>query len=232
MTRQVCKIDGCGLQSVSLVLCEKHYRRFKKYGDPLMTVRLPPKTFLTCTAAGCDLPHLCSGFCNKHYTRWRKYGDPLKCAFEPVADGEPFRWVNEIAIQHTSDECLIWPFAQASGYGQIWVDGKKFNANRLICEIVSGPPPSQDHVAAHLCGVSLCSNPQHLKWKTYSENEADKLIHGTHLRGERNPCAKLSEEEVMAIRSADGTHQGIADQFGVSRRLVGMIKNRKIWSWL
>lgn len=37
-----CKIAGCGKRSASAGMCDQHYRRFKKHGDPLKTV-LGPK---------------------------------------------------------------------------------------------------------------------------------------------------------------------------------------------
>lgn len=37
--RGVCSIDGCESEHISKGFCDMHYRRFKKFGDPLMTIR-------------------------------------------------------------------------------------------------------------------------------------------------------------------------------------------------
>lgn len=34
-----CKVDGCNVGVVALGMCDMHYRRFRKYGDPNGTVR-------------------------------------------------------------------------------------------------------------------------------------------------------------------------------------------------
>jgi hypothetical protein len=63
--------------------------------------------------------------------------------------------------------------------------GDTLYAHRLMCQLAHGDPPTPDHIAAHSCGRGHegCVNPNHLSWKTYSENELDKRVHGTT----RNP---------------------------------------------
>ncbi len=43
------------------------------------------------------------------------------------------------------------------------------------------------------------------------------------------PSHKLTEVEVREILSTERSHQAIAKSYGVSRRLVGMIKQRVVW---
>lgn len=52
------------------------------------------------------------------------------------------------------------------------------------------------------------------------------------LRGERNPRAKLTEEQVREIRRRRATNEppkAIAIEYGVSRNLIDLIVKRKIW---
>jgi DNA-binding XRE family transcriptional regulator len=52
-------------------------------------------------------------------------------------------------------------------------------------------------------------------------------------KGELHPNAKLCERDVIAIRQSYGkTIYQLADQFGVSKSLIGAIRNNQIWTHL
>lgn len=81
--RQLCVV--CGKPQKGLGYCDKHYQRFKKWGDPLIvkdnqfvTVRRegeanPPRN---CKIKGCNRPHHAHGYCGMH--GMRKKRDKLK----------------------------------------------------------------------------------------------------------------------------------------------------------
>lgn len=174
------------------------------------------------------------GWCNGHYLRWHRHGDPLGGS---TSRGAVNRYINEVVLVYTGAECLIWPFARNT-HGRAVVknsDGTSV-VSRLVCEVINGPPPSPLHDAAHECGQGHegCVAPGHLTWKTKSENEHDRVRHGTSNRGERCGAAKLSEAQVRQIRKMSGTltQMEIADMFGVSRRCIGHIVRRVNWAWL
>lgn len=230
--KKICSVDGCEKTTVGRGLCDKHYRRMRAYGDPLITSRNPPGMFDKCIIEGCPDRPISKGLCNKHYTRAYKYGSPNIASFVPAAKGEPEKWLREVALKTCSDDCLRYPFALAKGYGQVWISGIKYSAHRFICAEINGPPPTKNHAAAHSCGHSWCVNPRHISWKTYAENEADKFIHGTRGLGEKAPGSKLKEQEVRKILSMEGTHTQIAERFGVAPTTIGAIKSGKIWGHL
>ena len=131
------------------------------------------------------------------------------------------RFLREVAMVHGDDNCLEWPFGRHSaGYGAVYRAGKALTANRMLCEMVHGPPPLQRGriEAAHSCGNRLCVNPRHLRWATVSENQKDRIRHGTSVRGERMWASRLTEYEVRQIKEAQGseTPQALARRFGVS----------------
>lgn len=134
-------------------------------------------------------------------------------------------------LSHEGEECLIWPFNKSSGgYGFVVVDGVRGGAHRFMCALVHGPPPSENLYAAHACGVPSCVNPRHLRWATGAENQADRIIHGTTSRGEKNASAKLTDAEVVEIRrllSRGLTQRKIAKRFGVSQSQIYRIANKK-----
>lgn len=187
-----------------------------------------------CSVPGCGNRRHVKGYCSAHYQRFWKHGDPL-CG--GTLRGDPLRFVNEVALQHTGGECLTWPFSKNNkGYGKVWVDGKKTIVSRYVCELVRGAPPTPEHEAAHSCGRGheACIAPGHLDWKTPAQNQADRIDHGTSNSGERNGHAKLTEAEVREIIALKGVElqRELAARFGVSRQVVSLIHKGLRWAWI
>lgn len=188
-----------------------------------------------CSINGCGQKTLARGFCRKHYLRFWKHGDPLYRQPGYAERGQPLQWL-KANLGQQSDACLLWPFSKNNhGYGRVYCEGKVRLAHRLVCELVSGPPPTPGHEAAHLCGCGHlgCVNPRHLAWKTALENAADTRRHGTLARGERHGMARLTEADVRSIRSNSGiAHQDICEKYGVSKKHIDGIRSKKSWAWL
>lgn len=147
--------------------------------------------------------------------------------------GATGRWLTSVALKWANDDCLLYPFGLGGhGYGQATVDGQKVLAHRFVCAAFNGTPPSAKHDAAHSCGNKRCVNGRHLRWATRTENEADKLGHGRRLRGESHSLAKLTEGQVLAIRSTQGVQRQIAAKYGVTQQTVSDIKRGRRWGWL
>lgn len=156
---------------------------------------------------------------------------------KPAISGEAQRYFHEIVLGYEGDECLPWPFARHTwGYGLIWADGKTLCVHTLVCEQKCGPRPTPEHQAAHSCGKGHfgCVTKRHLSWKTRAENMADKLIHGTHNRGERQGRSKLTEAQVIEIRALRGVkkQREIAEQFAISLAHVCAVQTGRAWPWL
>jgi hypothetical protein len=150
--------------------------------------------------------------------------------------GAALGYINDVAMAYDGDECLIWPFIINNGYGRVSIDGEMRYAHVIICERENGPSPTPFHQAAHSCGNGKngCVTKRHLTWKTRPENEADKLVHGTHNRGERHPLSKLSETDARQILALKGTvsQSRLAAEYGVTRETVGAIHRGERWGWL
>lgn len=187
-----------------------------------------------CAAPDCGKPVKGRGYCNGHYKRLMRHGDPLA---GPAIRGSAAKYVAEVVIPYNGKDCLTWPFPlQSNGYAKIWVGEGKEWVHRIVCTAVHGCPPTPKHQAAHSCGNGHygCVNPRHLSWKTKAQNEADKLVHGTHNRGERHVSSKLTSDAVSRIRSLKGavTQEKLADEFGVSKAAVSNAQSGKSWAWL
>jgi hypothetical protein len=193
-----------------------------------------PKTGIDaiCTIANCSNPASRTGLCNAHYLRKRRHGDPL--AGGPLRTKAPLKFYNEVVLKHEKKECLLWPYGTVMGYGSLVLDGRTHAVHRLVCIHFNGPPPSNKPYAAHNCGVRLCCAKFCLRWDSPKGNSADRLLHGTQLRGEDQPNSKLTTEDVIQIRSLrrSVTEDEIAQIFGVSRGTISCIMQRRTWAWL
>ena len=129
---------------------------------------------------------------------------------------------------------VLSPATQNNGYLRLvlCVGGVKKDelVHRLIAEAFLGSPPAAGMQVAHGDGDPANNEPRNLRWETPAGNMADTLRHGTRSRGEHRPLAKLTEQQVMAIRAALGTQKDIAKKYGVSRQLIGDIKAGKRWT--
>lgn len=231
---RICSVDGCSKPHKANSFCSMHERRWKLYGDPCGGKAPFYGMQTTCSIEGCGRLFYARGWCESHYRRWRKYGDPF--AGQTVR-GDATRFYHEVVLRYDGDECLIWPFSRTpSGYARMGIGRKICRVSRVLCEEVNGPPPTPEHEAAHSCGGGTrgCVNPRHLRWATKLENAADRVKHGTTLRGERAARSKLTRENVREIRSLKGreTQRELSRRFGVSTRTVYDIQARNVWAWL
>jgi len=189
-------------------------------------------TLRLCSIPECDKVVACRGWCSMHYGRWQRHGDPL--AGKSYGETKKFF---DIALKYEGSNCLIWPFYRNQhGYGQIWMNGRVHLVSRLVCIEINGTPPSDSHHAAHTCGNGHlgCINPRHLVWKTPAENQADRVEHGTHNRGERHGASKLKADDVRTIRFLNGLipQHVIATHYGVSQTSISDICIGRNWHWL
>jgi len=122
--------------------------------------------------------------------------------------------------------CWLWNrYANPKGYGRANVRGRFFLAHRLSWESVNGPIPDGLFIC-HKCDVPACVNPDHLYAGTVIDNSRDAVLRGRQPHGETHPLAKLSDEQVAAIRaeSRNGrTRRDVAREFGVLPQTVGKI---------
>jgi hypothetical protein len=190
-----------------------------------------------CSVVGCDLPYRCSGFCAPHYRRWMKNGDPDPET--PVRVQRPPGWarreIERLLATRVAGECLLWTgLLNLKGYGGIFFGGKQTFVHRVICRRFHGYPPSEKYEVAHSCGVRDCINPDHLRWATSKENNADRVLHGTAPLGERQASAKLTDDDVRAIRrqyrAGTESSRQLAAKYGIARTRIPLIAKGKAWS--
>jgi HNH endonuclease len=117
------------------------------------------------------------------------------------------------------------------GYWQIAIHGRSIRVNRLIAQLFI-PNPDGYPESQHRDGNKDDNRASNLKWGTQTHNAADRDQHGHTAKGEKNATAKLDDTRVrliLSLRRAGLTLQAIADRFSVSKKLVLLIVQRKIW---
>ena len=132
--------------------------------------------------------------------------------------------------------CWVWTrYLNPDGYGRIQIAGQAKTVHRVSWGLHFGPIPNGKQVL-HECDVRACVRPTHLYLGTHRDNMADMAERGrapcNSFPGEQNPMARLSAMQVVTIRSrrdSGVSQQHVADEFMVSRRLVGMIWRNEIW---
>jgi predicted XRE-type DNA-binding protein len=217
--------------------CRKHYKRWKRNGDPEKTVVTIGGATGTCSVDGCGSAAKVKGMCKAHERRLRIYGDPNGKPSWRTPSQEAYQWL----VNHKSydcDDCLIWPFQRSpNGYGHLRTpDGRRTTASREMCILSQGRPHGEAKYAAHTCGKGHegCVNPKHLRWASNSENQMDRVGHGTSNRGQAHGIAKISSEQVIEIRKMAETmsQREIARRIGVNPGTVSHIVRKTTWGWL
>jgi HNH endonuclease len=80
-----CSVDGCEKRAVSRGFCDKHYRRWWKYGDPEKGARSQIKP---CSVAGCPHPGEARTLCHGHYLALLRRGEwPTRLLSDRKAKG-------------------------------------------------------------------------------------------------------------------------------------------------
>lgn len=153
------------------------------------------------------------------------------------------------------DGCRGWTGTMgAQGYGVIStvISGKtkQYRAHRVAYALANGigiDDIPAGMVVMHSCDNPPCCNPKHLSLGTHTDNAADRHRKGRDAKGdtsagylypglrsgERNGRAKLTEDNVRAIRRryAGGgiSQRALGEEYGVCQVVVSDIIRQKLW---
>lgn len=158
-----CEVADCNKPQKSRSLCTMHYTRMMRHGN----VDTPVVESRICEMKGCDRPALARGWCSKHYQRWLRHNDPNRLFRSKCPEDVEKRFWDKV---DKSDDCWTWLGSKGPrGYGIVMIQDRPVKAHRFAYELTYGAIP-EDYVIDHICGVTSCVRPIHLRLATRKQN--------------------------------------------------------------
>jgi hypothetical protein len=122
-----------------------------------------------------------------------------------------------------------------SGYPSVVLAVDRVKVNRTVHALVLlafvGPRPDGAE-CLHCDGNRLNNHLSNLRYGAHAENQRDMVLHGRSLQGVKHHKAKLTEEQVRAIRADWRGATRLSKIYPVSRTTIEHIKSGKIWRHL
>ena len=122
------------------------------------------------------------------------------------------------------------------GYGSVNWAGKPEKAHRAAYMREHSCSLLPRVVVRHSCDNPRCINPAHLELGTVADNNRDRDERGRAALGMRHGKAKLTDDEVIAIREryalGGESHRSLAAEYGVSHKVIGKLIRRITWKHL
>ena len=124
-------------------------------------------------------------------------------------------------------------FSIDCGYYRCRVGKTRVFKHQLIAKAFV-PNPDDLPQINHIDGNKLNNDAENLEWVSSSANIKHAYAIGLmNVGGEKNPAAKLTEDDVIRIRALyetdKYTYGVLAEMFGVSKSTVYQIIKRKLW---
>ncbi|ELQ8980644.1 HNH endonuclease [Klebsiella pneumoniae] len=119
------------------------------------------------------------------------------------------------------------------GYRRVRSNRKRYFVHRLVAmEYI--PNPNNLPQVNHKNGNKLDNRVENLEWCTASYNSNHRSNILNKVRGVNHGCSKLSEDEVLDIRSklssCDYSTRKLANMFNVSQKTIMNIKHKETWN--
>ncbi len=165
----------------------------------------------------------------------------------------PRRVANRLAVDAATG-CWNWTSPNSlvgRGRGYVSVEGRPMLHHRAVWTLLRGAIPVGKYLCHH-CDNPRCANPAHLYIGDSKTNVADMFARGRHwtqceperakrvgaesgkqndwAKGASNPKAKLTPEQVEAIKGETGTSYAIAKRYGVNATTIQRIKKGELWT--
>jgi len=127
--------------------------------------------------------------------------------------------------------CFLWTGALTNRYACLRIARRTVKVTRLLMASVLGRELRPDEHVLHNCDVTVCVNPAHLRVGTHADNMTDMWTRRRPKRkGEGVGKAKLTEEQVRAIRASSDPQRRLAALYGVVPSTICHARRGATWS--
>lgn len=95
--------------------------------------------------------------------------------------GDVSRFMNYVELLRSG--CWYWTGGRSRGkgnkrwYGSFHLGGRTVRAHRFSAEVLGRQSCPTGYHRDHLCGFSMCVNPEHIETVTPTENQRRKMAH-------------------------------------------------------
>lgn len=142
---------------------------------------------------------------------------------------------NQQVRKGAPDECWLWiGKLEPEGYAWTSFGGNYDRVHRWAYVFHHQKPigrysPRRSLCICHECDNRSCCNPKHLFEGTDADNAADMARKGRVARGERHYAAKLTAEQVRAIRTDLRPLRVLAAEYGVTISAISSARQPGSW---
>lgn len=174
--------------------------------------------------------------CGKTYSRNVNYTDTQwsrskfcsrRCAARKAVNATTLERLFSFIKIDQSTKCWLWMgTSDAAGYGFF----NNERVHRFVFRTAVEEIPSGMSVL-HRCDTKNCCNPFHLFLGTHQDNYDDMRMKGREKKafGSSVGTARLTEEDVRAIRADERSQDDIAREYQIAQTTVSAIKRGKNW---
>jgi hypothetical protein len=117
-----------------------------------------------------------------------------------------------------------------NGYGRFKSGGKDLRSNRVAWELANQCVIPNGLSICHRCDNRKCVRPSHLFTGTTADNIHDRGAKNRTARGEKSGKAKLTDQDIIAIRMSTESNRALGRRYGVAQSNIRFIKRRILWS--
>lgn len=156
-------------------------------------------------------------------------------AWRPIPGYEGLYEVSDIGrVRSLGSRARVLKLISLNGYLKVNLskEGKRRQeyVHRLLAEAFIRSPIPKHLEVCHGDGNRENNILHNIRLDTRRSNAQDRKAHGTELFGERHHNSKLSEDQVIQIRSSQESARLLAEKFGVSSVQIRNVKKGTSWA--